>query len=107
MFKKRQSGIWLRLQPTVIKYTAGLTAGQLATIEIIKDPHKDDFNNFVADLSNNVRERFLTSLNNDKTNAVINLGYLLVSQTILFSNQLSLSQMESSRVGQTSPPSLS
>ena len=65
--------------------------GQLDTIEIIKDPHKDDLNDLIADLSNNIRERFLISLNNNKTNIVINSGYLLVSQTILFNNQLSLS----------------
>jgi hypothetical protein len=53
--------------------------GQLAIIEIIKDPHKDDFNNLIADLSNNIKERFLTNFSNDETNAVINLGYLLVS----------------------------
>ena len=60
--------------------------GQLDTIEIIKDPYKDNFNNLIADLSNNIRERFLISLNNNKTNMVINLGYSLVSRTILFSN---------------------
>ncbi len=60
--------------------------GQRATIEIIKDPYKDDLDDLVADLSNNIKERFLASLNNDKTNTVINLGYLLVSQTILFSS---------------------
>jgi hypothetical protein len=53
--------------------------GQLATIEIVKDPYKDDFGNLIADLSNNIRERFLISLNNNKTNAVINLGYSLVN----------------------------
>ena len=52
------------------------------TINIIKDLYKDDFNNLIADLNNNIRERFLVSLNNDKINTVINLGYLLVSQTI-------------------------
>jgi len=65
--------------------------GQLATIEIIEDLYKDDLNDLIADLSDNIRERFLISLNNDKTNAVIDLGYLLVSQTILFSSQPSLS----------------
>ena len=60
--------------------------GQLDTIEIIKNLHKDDFDDLVVDLSNNIRERFLASLNNNKTNIVINLGYLLVSQTILFSS---------------------
>ena len=64
--------------------------GQLVTIEIIEDPHKDDLNNLVVDLSDNAKERFLASLSNDKTNAVINLGYLLVSQTMPFS-PLSLS----------------
>ena len=59
--------------------------GQLATIEIIKDPYKNNFNNFIADLSNNAKEKFLASLNNNKTNTVINLGYLLVSQIMLFS----------------------
>jgi len=65
--------------------------GQPDTIEIIKDPHKDNLNNLIVDLSNNARERFLASLNNNETNAVINLGYLLVSRTIPFSSQLSLS----------------
>ena len=68
------------------------------TIEIIKDPHKDDLNDLIADLSNNIRERFLISLSNNETNAVINLGHLLVSQAILYS-LLSLSRRESSRVG--------
>ena len=53
--------------------------GQLATIEIIKDPYKDDLNNFITDLSDDAREKFLTNLSDDKTNAVINLGYSLVS----------------------------
>ena len=53
--------------------------GQLATIEIIKDLYKNDLNDLVADLSNNARERFFVSLSDNKTNAVINLGYLLVS----------------------------
>ena len=53
--------------------------GQLAVIEMIKDLYKDDLNNLIADLSNNTRKRFLASLSNNKTNAVINLGYLLVS----------------------------
>ena len=61
-------------------------AGQPATIEIIKDPYKDDFDDFIVDLSNNIRERFLASLNNNKTNIIIDLGYLLVSRTILFSS---------------------
>ena len=60
--------------------------GQLDIVEIIKDLYKDNFNNFIADLSDDVRERFLISLNNNKTNVVINLGYLLVSRTILFSS---------------------
>ena len=64
--------------------------GQLAVIEIIKDLYKDDLNNLIADLSNNTRKRFLASLSNNETNAVINLGYLLVSRTIL-SSLLSLS----------------
>ena len=89
MSKKRQSGIWLQLQPTVIKHATGPMAGP-NTIDIIKDPHKDDLNDLIADLSNNIRERFLTSLSNNKTNTVINLGYLLVSQTMP-SNPLSLS----------------
>ena len=50
-----------------------------STIEIIEDPHKDNFNDLIADLSDNVRERFLISLSDNKTNAIINLGYLLVS----------------------------
>ena len=53
--------------------------GQPDTIEIIKDPYKDDFNDLIADLSNNIRERFLISLNYDENNTVINLSYLLVS----------------------------
>ena len=53
--------------------------GQLAIIKIIKDLYKDDFNNLIADLSNNIRERFLASLSNNEINAVINLGYLSVS----------------------------
>jgi len=52
------------------------------TIEIIKDPYKDNLNNLIADLSNNAKERFLISLSNNKTNAIINLGYLLVSRAI-------------------------
>jgi len=52
------------------------------TINIIKDLYKDDFNNLIIDLSNNIRERFLISLSDNKINIVINLGYLLVSQTI-------------------------
>ena len=83
--RKQQSGIQLRLQPAVIKYTTGPTVGQLATIEIIKDLYKDDLNDFIADLSNNAKKRFLTSLSDNETNAVINLGYLLVSQTMPFS----------------------
>ena len=71
--------------------------GQLAIIEIIKDPYKDDLNNLIADLSDDVRERFLTSLSDDKTNAVINSGSLLVSRTIP-SSLPSLSQKESFRV---------
>ena len=58
----------------------------LNIIKIIKNLYKDNLNNFIVDLSNNIKERFLVSLNNNKTNTVINLGYLLVSQTILFSN---------------------
>ena len=53
--------------------------GQLAIIEIIKDLYKDDFNNLIADLSDDIKERFLASLSDDEINAVINLGYLLVS----------------------------
>ena len=52
---------------------------QLATIEIVKDPYKDDLDDLIANLSNNIRERFLASLSNNKTNTVINLGYLLIS----------------------------
>ena len=48
-------------------------------MEIIKDPHKDDFDNFVVDLSDDIRERFLINLSDDEINAVIDLGYLLVS----------------------------
>ena len=59
--------------------------GQLATIETIEDPYKDNFNNLIADLNNNIRERFLASLSNNKTNTVINLSYLSVSQTMPFS----------------------
>jgi len=57
----------------------------LDIIDIIKDPHKDDLDDLVVDLSNNVRERFLVSLSDDETNVVIDLGYLSVSRTILFS----------------------
>ena len=53
--------------------------GQLATIEIIKDLYKDNFNDLIVDLNDNIRERFLVNLSNNKINAVINLGYLLVS----------------------------
>ena len=53
--------------------------GQLATIKIIKDPYKDDLNDLIINLSNNIRERFLINLNDDKINAVINSGYLSVS----------------------------
>ncbi len=53
--------------------------GQLATIEIIKDLYKDDLDDFVVDLSDNVREKFLISLSDDETNVVINSGYLLMS----------------------------
>ena len=89
MSRKRQSGIWLQLQPTVIKHAVGPMAGP-NTIDIIKDPHKDDLDDLVVDLSNNIKERFFASLSNDKTNTVIDLGYLLVSQTMP-SNPLSLS----------------
>ena len=74
----------MRLWPIVIKYAIGLILGQ-SIIEIIEDPHKDNFNNFVVDLSNNIKERFFTSLSDDETNVVINLGYLSISWTILFS----------------------
>ncbi len=60
--------------------------GQLAIIEIIEDLHKDDLDDFIVDLSNDIKEKFLVSLNNNKTNAVINLGYSSVSWTILFSS---------------------
>ena len=93
----------MQFQPAVIKHAAG----QPNTIEIIKNLHKNDFDDLVADLSNNVKKRFLASLNNDKTNAVINSGYSSVSQTVLFSSLLSLSQIKSFKVGQTSPLSLS
>ena len=53
--------------------------GQLATIEIIKDLYKDDLDDFVVDLSDNVREKFLISLSDDETNIVIDLGYISVS----------------------------
>ena len=66
----------------VIKYAAGPTVGQLAIIKIIKDLYKDDLNKLIADLSDDIKERFLASLSDNKTNAVINLGYLLVSQTM-------------------------
>jgi hypothetical protein len=59
--------------------------GQLATIKIVEDPYKDDFNNLIADLSDDIRKRFLISLSDDKINTVIDLGYLLMSQTMLFS----------------------
>jgi len=60
------------------------------TIEIIEDPYKDNLDDLIADLSDDVRERFLTSLSDNKTDAIINLGYLLVSWAIL-SNLPSLS----------------
>ena len=53
--------------------------GQLAIIEIIEDLYKDDLNDLVADLSNDIRKRFLASLSDNKINAVIDLGYLSVS----------------------------
>ena len=53
--------------------------GQLATIEIIKDLYKDNFNDLIVDLNDNIRERFLVNLSNDEINTVINLGYLLIS----------------------------
>ena len=49
------------------------------TIDIIEDLYKDDFNDLVADLSDNIRERFLISLNNNEINAVINSSYSSVS----------------------------
>jgi len=49
------------------------------TIEIIEDPYKDNLDDLIADLSNDARKRFLISLSNNKTNAIINLGYLSVS----------------------------
>ena len=76
------------------------------TIDIIKDLHKDDLNDLVADLSNNTRERFFISLSDNKTNTVIDSDYLSVSRTMP-SSPPSLSQKESSRAGQTSLPSLS
>ena len=63
--------------------------GQLATIKIIKDLY-NDLNDLIADLNNNIRESFLINFSDNKTNAVINLGYLSVSQTML-SSPLSLS----------------
>jgi len=54
-------------------------------MEIIKDPYKDDLNDLIVDLSNNIRERFLASLSDNKTNIIINLGYLLASRTMLSS----------------------
>ena len=84
MFKKQQFGIWLWLQFAVIKYAAGLTASP-NIINIIKDPYKDNFNNFIIDLNNDTKERFLISLSNNKINTVINLGYLLISWTMPFS----------------------
>jgi hypothetical protein len=105
MSRKRQSGIWLRLQPAVIKHAAGPMPDQ-STIEIIEDPHKDDLDDLIADLSDDARERFLASLSDNETDAVINSGYLSVSRAIP-SSLPSLSRRESSRVGQTSLPSLS
>jgi len=60
-------------------------AGQLPIIEIIEDPHKDNLNDFIINLSNNVKKRFFINLSDNKTNAVIALSYLLISRTILFS----------------------
>ena len=65
-------------------------AGQPATIEIIEDLHKDDLDDLVVDLSDNVKEKFLASLSNDETNAVINSGYSSMSWTIPFNSQPSL-----------------
>ena len=75
------------------------------TIDIIEDLYKDDLDDFVVNLSDNVRKRFLTSLSDNKINIVIDLGYLLVNQTML-SSPPSLSQKESFKAGQTNPPSL-
>ena len=60
------------------------------TIEIIEDPYKDNLNDLIADLSDDARERFLASLSNNETDAIINSSYLSVSQAIL-SNLPSLS----------------
>ena len=54
-------------------------AGQLLIIEIIEDPHKDNLNDFIVDLSDNIKKIFFTSLSDNKTNAVIVLDYLLIS----------------------------
>jgi len=66
-------------------------AGQPATIEIIKDPYKDDFDDFIVDLSNNIRERFFVSLNNNETNIVI------IGVNTLGSNALGIHYMDSGR----------
>jgi len=65
-------------------------AGQPATIEIIKDFYKDNLENFIVDLSDNIKEKFFASLNDDETNMVINSGYLLISWIIPFNSQLNL-----------------
>jgi uncharacterized protein YbbC (DUF1343 family) len=53
--------------------------GQPIIIEIVKDLYKDNLDDFIVNLSDNIRERFLISLSNNKINIVINSGYLLVS----------------------------
>ena len=72
--------------------------GLPANIKIIKDLYKNDLNDLIADLNNNIKKKFFVSLSDDKNNTVIDLGYILVSQTILFSSLLSLSQIKSFRV---------
>ena len=73
--------------------------GLPANIKIIKNPHKDDLDDLVADLSDDIREKFLVSLSDDENRAVIDSGYTSVSQIIPFSSLLSLSQIKSFKVG--------
>ena len=40
--------------------------------------YKDDFDNLIVDLSNNIKERFLANLSNDETNIINELRTLTV-----------------------------
>ena len=65
--------------------------GLPANIKIIKNPYKDDLDDLIVDLNDNIKEKFFVSLSDDENRAVIDSGYILVSQTIPFSSLLSLS----------------